>query len=233
MISYDCPFIERAPRLTGLMSDSAWQSASPTWLGGLTGDPVPQTELDYFQLHANTNRTFPDQDLLPTALRLCWTETHLFIAFQCVDTDLWSTFALRDEPVYLEDSIGVLLQPPTAEGAVAEIALSPNNVVYDAKHIADAGPDRWWRCKGLQTMVRVAGTVGRRADRDRWWCAELAIPFASVPGGVTPTAGDVWKANFYRVDRGGRSQVAVWSPLAEGEEEVRNPERFGEICFRK
>jgi hypothetical protein len=51
---------------------------------------------------------------------------------------------------------------------------------------------------GMRSAVKVRGTVGNSADRDHSWQVEVRIPFADL-GGPAPRAGDVWRANFYRL----------------------------------
>jgi hypothetical protein len=47
--------------------------------------------------------------------------------------------------------------------------------------------------------IFVNGTLDDRADTDRGWTCELAIPFARL-GRQTPRSGERWKANLYRID---------------------------------
>jgi hypothetical protein len=74
-----------------------------------------------------------------------------------------------------------------------------------------------WDCPGFGARVT------RRPDR---WSASLRIPLDAL-GEVTPASA--WRANFYRIDRGGAAadEHSAWSPTLADPVEFHLPERFG------
>lgn len=204
------------------MGDSIWQTAEPVALGRAdTGAP----------------------GRFKTELRLLYSPQKLFIAFWCEDTYVWGTHRERDSAIYEEECVEVFISPAGTTHQYYEINVSPLNTVFDACVLNRRMHDR--RCSpppymglsqydapGLQTAVSVDGELNR-PDGARSWTAEYALPFEALIGAphVPPQAGDVWLANFYRIDapQGGRPEYYSWSPTAIIDFHI--PQRFGHLVF--
>ncbi|MGL6196904.1 MAG: amidohydrolase family protein, partial [Thermoguttaceae bacterium] len=74
-------------------------------------------------------------------------------------------------------------------------------------------------------------TAATNVDNEKKiWTAEVRIPYSAISeNGKKPTAGDKWKANFYRSDRANRAFVA-WSPALTNS--AHTPKRFGTLLFK-
>jgi len=86
--------------------------------------------------------------------------------------------------------------------------------------------------KGMKSAVKVKGTVANSSDKDEFWQVEVMIPFADL-GQPTPKPKDVWRANFYRFNRGKDrpAELLSWSPtMFPG---FHEPIRFGYLEFGK
>ena len=114
-----------------------------------------------------------------------------------------------------------------------EIEVSPHNVVFDAYFPARRqGMDLSWD-SGLQSVVKVNGTLDDASDRDRGWTVEMRIPFAklhSVPH-LPPRPGDRWRFNLYRLELPDRKNVQgqAFSPLFVGD--FHAVDRFAWLVF--
>jgi hypothetical protein len=182
---------------------------------------------------------------LPTELRLCWDESNLYLAFVCIDTDIWGTYRKRDDPVWEEEVVEAFLCSGGDVTRYFEFNFSPHNVVFDARiEIPESGDRRLmkadvsWNCDGLQSAVQVAGTLDDRAEIDDRWTVEAALPFSHIGGacpersrmgGRAPEDGERWRANFYRIDRAGDGEFSCWSPTLQHNFHV--PARFGHLVF--
>src|ERR1041385_4444359 len=51
------------------------------------------------------------QNLQPTALRVCWSDSHLYLGFHCRDSEIQSPYTQRDEPLYEADVVETFLCP--------------------------------------------------------------------------------------------------------------------------
>ena len=167
-----------------------------------------------------------------TEAKACWDDEYLYIAFSCVDNDIWGTYTKRDEPLYLEEVVEVFLNPTNDLRHYFEFEVSPRNVIWDGRiiHTGDRYKgDTRWDATGLRTGVRVVGTLDDRTDIDQSWTVEMAIPFFSIA--KTPVDGERWRGNLYRIDRGKVVEHSCWSPTASETPAFHVPWRFGHLVF--
>jgi hypothetical protein len=250
---YRCPRIATPVRIDGDIHKPVWQSVPPHWLrpaaGAPSDAPIPSDKALFadnpapYTLHPTP---YP-LSFQPTAFRACWTDTHLYIAFQCVDRDIWGTCARRDDPLYEEEVVEAFLAPTGDVRYYYEFEVSPRNIIFDASvHSPDLNRrtmrvDTAWNCPGLQTAVRLHGplrdtppntrTPEHPNTLSRWWSVEIAIPFAAFHGAGSPRPDDAWRANFYRIDRAEPPEFTAWSPTLEDPPNFHVPERFGFLVF--
>jgi hypothetical protein len=175
-----------------------------------------------------------------TELRACWDQRNLYLAFVCLDDDIWATFTKRDSPLWEEKVVEAFIATTADISRYYEFEASPLNTVLD---LAVSNPqltvkkieaDFSWTCQGWKTAVAVKGKVNDPALKDERWTSEWAIPFASIaPGGKPPRPGTVWRVNFYRIDhrRGGEIECSAWSPTLTREPDFHVPPRFGYLEF--
>ena len=104
---------------------------------------------------------------------------------------------------------------------------------------------RWafmdWDFPGLQTAVRIDGTLNDDSDIDRGWAVELAFPWSgmkTLAGGrpVPPQAGDIWRMDFSRfqaLDANGQpiDPSAGWAFNRHGVYDSHVPECFTFVHF--
>jgi Carbohydrate-binding family 9 len=213
---YDCMRARTPIRVDGVLDEAAWRHVLPTREFRLShGKGIPNAA---------------------TRLKACWDAQHLYLAFQCLDRDIFSPYKRRDQPLYEGEVVEAFLSPGPALRRYFEFEVSPANVIFDAR-IDNPGPpspmtvDRAWNAAGLRTAVRVRGTLNRRGDRDRDWTVEMALPFADLGLDRPVRAGDAWRANFYRIDRGRPEEFSAWSPTLADPPNFHVPSRFGKLVF--
>jgi hypothetical protein len=183
-----------------------------------------------------------------TKVACAWSPTHLHVAFHCDDGDIWGTHEHRDDPLYDEEVVEVFLSPSGDVRRYFEFELSPRNVVFDATvhspdlHRGTMAVEAAWNCAGLETVVDTPGPVhtlspsnrsAGQSDSRGWWIGEMHIPFAGL-GVAPPQPGDVWRANFYRIDRPAppnHPEFSAWSPTGETPANFHVPSRFGSLVF--
>jgi hypothetical protein len=213
---YVCPLVAQSPTIDGKLDDVAWQAA-------------PSVELVDAVSGAKCTKS--------TKARLCWDESNLYIAFECVDPDIWGTMTKRDDLVYREEVVEAFIDPECCLHHYFEFNVSPRNVLFDAYIVnpdglnPGEGTDFSWNCAGARTAVCVDGTLDRRDDVDRGWTAELAIPFSSL-GRTTPKAGERWRLNLFRIDLSPPpKEFQAWSPTLFDPPRFHVPKRFGTLFF--
>jgi hypothetical protein len=159
-------------------------------------------------------------------VRCAWTDDEWRVLFESEDTDAWATYTERDAPLYEEETVEVFVDPAGDLEAYYEFETNVLSAMLDIvfrRSRSGYKGDRSWDCEGLR--------VGSQINRGLW-CAEFAIPFASIA--PRPANGSVWRANFCRIDRPSRDgslarELTAWSPPLR--ETFHTPERFGFLEF--
>jgi hypothetical protein len=170
-----------------------------------------------------------------TWAKMLWDDEHLYIAFHCSDSDIRSPYTKRDDPLWQTDAVEVFLDPSGKGENYYELQVSPANVIFDAffprrRPPPDRGGDLGYTAN-LKTGVFVDGTLNRPGDTDKSWVAEMAIPFKDIrfAPNTPPKEGDVWRANFIRVERtSGEFDDSAWSPPGN---DYHNLSQMGTLVF--
>ena len=180
----------------------------------------------------NRDGSIPEQK---TTFKWLWDDAYLYGAFHVEDNDIWATMTARDDSLWVEEVIELFIDADSAPKTYAEFEINPLNTVLDL-YILNKYNNRkdlkqlWkWDCIGLKNAVKVVGTVDNRDDIDQYWDLEIAIPFDQIytAPNVPPVAGDRWKIDFCRADRGKKRSVSTfWSPPA-----FHNPLSYGIFIF--
>lgn len=152
----------------------------------------------------------------------------LCVRFDGRDDGVVATYTQRDDPLWKEDVFEVFLAPDLEAPTVYyEFEVNPLGALFDAR-IESPKKSREgmrvateWDCPGFEARVT-------RRDATRW-SASLRIPLDSVLGG---TASGVWRANFYRIDRGSPDEFSAWVPTLADPPDFHVPDRFGLLDLR-
>jgi len=182
------------------MDEAEWSAAPQVTLrGSYDGAPAP----------------------LRTQARLLYDDAHLYVGFDVEDPDLWGTHRRKDAPLYEQEVVEIFLDANADGRTYNELQVSPHNVHFDAYFPARRqGMNLAWD-SGMQSAVRVRGTLDDASDRDGGWTVELRVPLArlaEVPR-VPPRPGDRWRFNLYRLELPDRrtQQGQALSPLYVGD----------------
>ena len=174
----------------------------------------------------------------PTHVRAWYDDAALYLGWTCLDSDIQATFTARDSKFWEEEVVEFFL---TAGDLTRyfELQWNPLGGVFDAiitNNLDERGVSKkfdgdWsYTANTMRSAVKVKGTVGNASDRDEYWQVEVRIPFADL-NQPTPKPGAVWRANFYRFNRGNGLPVEQlsWSPpILPG---FHQPSRFGYLEF--
>jgi Carbohydrate family 9 binding domain-like len=212
-------------KLDGKLDEPAWKEAASTGLfvDTLTGAPAAHR----------------------TEAKLLWDKDNLYIAFENMDTDVWSTLTKRDDKLWTQEAVEIMIDADRNGKSYVEFQVSPNGNMFDTylpewrKYENDMDPKRKmfdWNSKA-KASVRVLGTLNKRNDEDKGWLAEVAIPLADVNGlaketvKVPPKLGDSWRLNMFRLDapEGKPQLTSGWSPPLVTD--FHALDKFGEVVF--
>jgi len=220
---YDCYRTPTPITPDGVLDEPAWQHAP--WTGLLRmDDGTPGAAY-------------------PTTAWMLWDDQNLYVAFVCVDTDMYATFTQHDDPLYTQDVVEVfIMDQASTQGYYLEYEVSPRGTLFDI-YITHPSPgiqgDLSWT-SGFEAAVVIEGTLDDPNDLDTGYTVEMAIPFSDMYAnpGDHPDHGEMIRANLYRIDyttpatiggTGANAQLIAWSPTLVGR--FHTPDRFGELTF--
>jgi hypothetical protein len=165
-----------------------------------------------------------------TEAKLAWDDEALYVAFDSQDEDIWAKLDKDDDPIYGEEVVEIFLDANADGRTYNELELSPRGVKFDAYFPARRqGMDLAWS-SGMETAVKLRGTLNDDSDKDDGWSAEMRIPvsrLAAVPR-WPPQAGDRWRFNLYRLEWHSKRKVnegSAFSPPLVGD--FHHLPRFG------
>ena len=214
-------------KVDGKLDEAAWKDAASTgpFVNTMTGAPSE----------------------LGTTAKLLWDEKNLYVAFESADADIWSSLTKRDDKLWTQEAVELMIDANGDGKGYIELQVAPNGSIFDTylpqyrKYEDSLDPKKKpysWNSK-VSAKVTVDGTLNKHDDKDKSWTVELALPLEDVKGMDTeaatpklpPSVGDVWRANMFRMDlpQGKGQQAAAWSPPLVGDFHVLD--KFGELVF--
>ncbi len=158
---------------------------------------------------------------LRTALRVGYRGGRLMVRFDGRDEGVVATLTHRDDPLWKEDVFEVFLSPNEPPTTYYEFEVNPLGALFDARI---ESPDLRRETMRVETTWNCPGFTARVVRAKNRWSALLKIPLRPMdPGPRT----QIWRANFYRIDRGEKAEYSAWSPPGSSRPDFHVPERFG------
>jgi len=177
-------------KIDGVLNEQAWQDAARTGFLMRSDGKEPARQR--------------------TEARLTWDNKNLYLAFECEDEDIFSSYTRRDEPLYMQEVVEVFFDPDGDRGDYLEFEVSPAGVMFDASFSARRKGMKLSFNPSVQVAVKVDGTLNVRDDQDQGWTVELGLPFSQMTGrgSFPPKKDDQWRFNIFRIDKTGQSGEA-------------------------
>jgi hypothetical protein len=218
--------------INGDLKDAAWGAAP--WSGpfvDIEGDRRPRPRFR-------------------TRVKMLWDDEALYVAAELEEPHLWATLNEHDSVIFHDNDFEVFLDPDGDNHLYGELELNALNATWDlllTKPYKDGGKAvNAWEITGLNTAVKIDGTLNDARDADRGWTVEIRWPWKGLKElagvGVPPKDGDRWRINFSRVEwdvevidgkyrkvKGRPEHNWVWSP--QGVIDMHRPERWGYLQF--
>lgn len=167
---------------------------------------------------------------LSTELAIYRDDTHLHLLFCGDDEQFVATHLEHDAPLYEEDVVEAFLAPADPR-VYFELEVNPLGTTFDARIDSPDGvrttmrADLSWNCDGLFAAI-LRDTRGSAMT----FATLLRIPFASLA--TTPNAGDLWRANFFRIDRHPLGdEFSAWQPTLKTPADFHVAAAFGTLRF--
>ena len=119
-----------------------------------------------------------------TRAKLCWDDKNLYIAALLEGPEIWANIRKRDSVMYYDNDFEVFLDPSSSTHNYMELEMNALNTQWDlmlTHPYRDGGRSvTGWDMKGLETAVHIEGTVNDPAADNRFWSAEIRIPFQGL-----------------------------------------------------
>jgi len=184
---------------------------------------------------------FPDRPVaLQTRVEAAWDDQALYVALRARDDAPWATLRQRDAALFTEEVLEVYLDENNDQRNYLEFEVNPLGAEIDllipyAGAQADWQKCALWNAPAWKTAVHIEPplTVGDRTIPGSW-TVEMAFPWAIFAEARhrPPHPDDVWRIQFYRIERPDRSRPnefvgTAWSPTPT----FHAPKYFGAIRF--
>jgi hypothetical protein len=173
-----------------------------------------------------------------TEVRLWYDDEALYLAWICSDSDIQATFTERDSRFWEEEVCELFITAENLE-QYFELQWNPLGGEFDAiidNPLDESGLSQdieghWeYTAQSMKSAVHVDGSVSDATDTDVKWQIEAVVPFSDLDVS-SPEAGDTWRGNFYRFNRGTghEAEGLAWSPTLL--RSFHQPSRFGYLIF--
>ncbi len=157
----------------------------------------------------------------------------LTVVFSVEDDMVVARHLEHDAPLYEEDVVEVFLAP-RQPSEYFEIEVSPRGTVFDARIDSPGGvrstmkAELAWDCDGLFAAVRARKESTGMTSID----TVIRIPFSAL-GARMPRSGELWKANFFRIDRHPElgDEYSAWQPTMMRPADFHVTAAFGTLRF--
>ena len=160
-------------------------------------------------------------------------DAFLTLLYSGADDHVVATHLDHDAPLYEEDVVEAFLAPRPAD-SYYEIEVSPRGTTFDARIESPDGvrktmrADRAWTCSGLFAAVRKIVESDGSMSLD----TVIRVPFPCLEV-APPREGEVWRANFFRIDRHPRrgDEFSAWQPTLRTPPDFHVVAAFGSLRF--
>jgi hypothetical protein len=177
------PFAGMENLFTKPKTYTLYHTENPLKIDGILDEKIwsetPWTE-DFIDIEGDT-KPAPAYKI---RVKMLWDDQYLYIASQMEEPHLWANKQAPNDYIFRDNVFKIFIDPDNSMNDDFEIQINPNNLMLFLimnKPYRDGGvPVTGWTPVGLQSAVKLHGTLNNDADKDTDWVAEIAIPLASL-----------------------------------------------------
>jgi len=173
-----------------------------------------------------------------TTVRMLWSDTFLYIAYECTDAHISATVWNTNGSTYLDDTVELFWNPNPSMpdwdkwyymfemncfGNLLSVMRNPNYAISERES----------RILLPRIGHVITGTLNNDNDTDTGWVLEVAVRFEDYPEllAVAPQSGDMWRVGLNRCGGVTNEQFSQWSPSQTDRPSFHVPADFGRIVF--
>lgn len=189
-----------------------------------------------------------------TRFKMLWDTSYFYLLVDIEEPHIWANLKKRDTIIFHNNDFELFIDPNGDTHNYYEIELNALNTIWD---LFITKPYREgntilndWTVTGLQSAIKINGTINNPNDIDKGWAIEMAIPWAVFKTSYFEKnipVDEFWRINFSRVnwdfdiingkyyrkkDNLGKYKDEynwVWSPM--GVINMHEPEKWGYVYF--
>ena len=232
---YSVNYIDSEINVDGKDDESQWEKA-------------PKTP-DFIDIANNK------KPLQKTYMKMLWDDENLYIYARLYEEHIWGDITKRDAVIFKNNDFEVFLKPSIIHTNYGELEINALGTVWDLllnkPYRLGGKANTKWNIDNLKSDVYISGTINDSSDKDYYWSTEISIPLNEIleingPDYKKVKSGDIWRANFSRVqwehdisngkysrkkenNKLKREYNWVWS--RQGQINMHIPENWGFIYF--
>jgi hypothetical protein len=172
-----------------------------------------------------------------TIARLLWDNNYLYFCAEMEDEDLFATVKERNGMTWFDDVFELFFKPSVEKMPYYELQVNALGTQLEL-FLPSRGAGGYRRFApltklGMESAVKLRGTLNNPDDRDRGWTVEGRIPWSAFkPTGGRPAAGDRWKFALCRYDYSvtlEQAELSSTAPLTRPD--FHRYEDYGDLVF--
>jgi len=172
-----------------------------------------------------------------TKARLLWDDRYLYFAAEMEDHDVYADVKEANGMTWNNDVFELFFKPAADQLRYYEFQVNALNTPLEL-YLPSRGAGGYGRFKdggkqGLESVVKIDGTINNTADRDKGWIVEGRVPWtAFLTSGGKPKAGAKWRFALCRYDYSAtleRPDLSSSAPLTQPD--FHRYEDYGELTF--
>jgi hypothetical protein len=172
-----------------------------------------------------------------TKARLLWDENYLYFCAEMEDVDLYADVKEHNGMAWTNDVFELFFKPHEDKLAYYEFQVNALNTQLEM-FLPSRGAGGYQRFApvgkmGMESAVKLYGTLNDWKDKDKGWTAEGRIPWkAFEPTGGRPKAGEKWRFALCRYDYSvayDRPDLSSTAPLTKSD--FHRYEDYGTVTF--
>jgi hypothetical protein len=205
-------------RIDGVLDEAAWARAQP----------LREFAVFWQKRPART----------ATTARLLWDDRYLYFGAEMEDQDLYATVKERNGQTWNDDVFELFFKPDSKKLGYYEFQVNALNTPLEL-FLPGRGGGGYARFGpltprlGLESAVRLRGSLNRWQDRDRGWSVEGRIPWSAFKAsGGRPRPGATWRFALCRYDYSvylERPEMSSTAPLSVPD--FHRYEDYGALTF--
>jgi hypothetical protein len=213
----ECRWAVNRISVNGVLDDVAWEKAQP---------------LSDFAVFWEKRKP-----RTATTARLLWDNNYLYFCAEMEDHDLFATVTERNGQTWYDDVFELFFKPSPKGLAYYEFQVNAANTHLEL-FLPSRGAGGYRRFApltrlGMESAVRLRGTLNKWQDADKGWTVEGRIPWSAFKAtGGRPKPGDKWRFALCRYDYSvtlDRPELSSTAPLTQPD--FHRYEDYGELTF--